>query len=101
MAGAFPNATSSDERLPHAAATEEVDDREQDDRAEQGDEQGAEVERSAQEVAAADQRAEQQAAQERADDADDDVQEDALLGVRTHDDAGQPADDTAHDECND
>ena len=37
-------------------------------------------------------------AEERADDADHDVEEDALLGVGLHHDAGQPADDPAHDQ---
>src|SRR3546814_8474010 len=51
-------------------------------------------------MAAAEEAAEQEAAKDRPDTTDDDIKENALLGVGTHHDACQPADDAAHDDCN-
>src|SRR5207342_3908782 len=53
-------------------------------------------------VGAADaEHAAQPAAQERADNADDHIEQDALLRIRPHDQAGEPADDAAHDQPDD
>src|SRR3546814_13988954 len=99
-----PRSTRTDTLLPYttlfrSSAPDEVDDREQDDRADEGRHERPPVEGVAAQMAAADQTAEQQPAEDRADATDDDVQEDALLGIGAHHDAGKPADDAAHDEC--
>src|SRR3546814_9768616 len=71
----------------YATAAEQVDDRQQDDRADQGGDESHDVEPAAHVRAAADQGGDQPAADEGADDADHDVQQDALLGIGTHDHA--------------
>ena len=83
--------------LAHGAAPNQVDDGEQDDRADERDQDGGEVER-----AAVDRRAaEQEAADQRADDADDDIQDRTLLRVRSHDHAREPTDQRADQQPND
>src|SRR5687768_5812737 len=86
--------------LADRAATEQVDDRQQQDRADEGRKQGAAVEAVAAEQGAvgAEEAAEQEAPEQRADDADDDVEQDALLRIGTHHDAREPADDAADNE---
>src|SRR5690606_28726788 len=85
----------------HAAATEQVDDGEQDDRADQRRNESHDVEACRSAGAAADERGDEPAADQCTDDADDHVEQDPLLGVRPHDQAGEPADDAAHDQPND
>src|SRR5690606_18196788 len=80
----------------HAAAPEQVDDRQQDDRA---DQRGHQVADPATEVQS--HHRQQPAAEEAADDADDDVEDDALLPIRAHEHARQPAGDTADDQHDD
>ena len=65
----------------HAAAPEQVDDGEQDDRADEGRHQRPPVEGVAAQMAAAQKTAEQPSAEDRAEATDDDVEEDALLRI--------------------
>src|SRR5690606_34776079 len=93
--------SETDSRSAHAAAPEQVDDRQQDDRADQGRDESPDAESATGAGRPADERRDQPAADQGADDADDDVEQDALLRVRLHDHAGEPADDAAHDQPND
>lgn len=79
---------------PYAAA-QQFDDPEQEHCAEERDEQRREAEVFLVDGAHAHHRGDEQAAQVCADDADDDVQERALLGIRAHHLAGEPADNAA------
>src|SRR5687768_13192928 len=88
--------------LADGAAAEEVDDGEQNDRADKRGEKDAAVEGVAHDRAlGADERPEQEAAEQRADDSDDDVEQDALLRIGAHHDAGEPADNATDDKCDD
>jgi hypothetical protein len=80
----------------HASAAEQVDDREQDDRADQSRDQVAGPAAKTQ----TDHR-QQETAQQTADDADDDVEQDALLAIGLHEHACQPACDAAHNQHDD
>lgn len=87
-------------RVPGSAPrrpTEQVDDRQQDDGADERHEDRPDRE-AVIDGANTDERRDQPAPDEGADDADDHVQKDALLSIRLHDEAGEPAHDTAHDE---
>ena len=80
-------------RLPYATASYQVDHGQQDHGAEQRPQEGFQGEALV-DVALA----EHQAGDDRADDADHDVQQDALLGVRAHDQAREPAHDATDDQ---
>ena len=84
-------------RLADRAAANEVDDRQQDDRAEQRIEEALDGDRVVERRAAA----EQETGDRRADDADDDVEKDALLSIGAHDHAGQPAANATDDQPDD
>src|SRR5687767_14559855 len=85
------------EWLRVAPPAEEVDDGEQDHRADQRHEQRPHAEVARVDGAGAEQRGEQQAADEGADDAHDDVEENALPVIGAHDHAGNPAEQAADD----
>src|SRR5882672_2395854 len=80
-----------EQRLASAAAPYQVDDREQDDRAEERDQQAAEAEVTLVDGPGAEQRCQQPAAEHCADDADDDVEKNALLRIGAHEKAREPA----------
>src|SRR6478609_4346429 len=84
--------------LAHASALDEVDDRQQHYRADDGDDETAEIERL-NGAADADQRSDHGIAENGADDADDDIPEDAHRGIASHHHARQPAGDAADDDC--
>src|SRR4051812_2916312 len=88
-------------RSARAAATDQIDDRQEDDRAEERDPEAGDAEVVLVDRAGTEHRCQQPAAQHRADDADDDVQDDALLPVGSHDHAGDPTDEAAHYKPND
>ena len=85
--------------MADAAAADQIDDPQQHhgankrpqqtDRAE-GVETGTHTEKAAEEIA-----------EKSPNDTDDDIQNDALLPIRAHDDAGQPADDAANNQSDD
>src|SRR3982751_6850729 len=85
-------------RSAHALARDEIDDREQDDGAEERDEQARRADRARVYARSADHRPDQPAAQQGTDDADDDVHGDAHAAVATHDDARQPSNHAANDQ---
>src|SRR5262245_38740881 len=89
------------ETLTDAAAPDQVDDREQDDSAEERDQQSAQAEIPLIDRPGPEQRGEQPAAQQGADDADHDVENYTLLGIGLHHHAGKPADQTSDDQPND
>src|SRR3546814_8766679 len=97
-----PRSTRTDTLFPYTTlfrSPDQIDDREQDDGADKGGHQRPPVKGVAAQMAATEDTAEQQPAEDRTDATDDDVQEDALLGIGAHHAAGKPADDAAHDEC--
>ena len=85
----------------HAAAAEQVHDRQQDDRADQRDDEAHDAQLAAVDRRRAQHRADQQTADESADDADDDVEDDPLLAIGAHDQAGEPTHDAADDQPDD
>src|SRR5687767_15101584 len=82
------------------SAPEQVDDGQQDDRAQERHQQTADAEVVLVDGPAfhPEQWSDQPAGQQRADYADDHVQHDALLRISPHDFAGDPADDASHDQ---
>src|SRR5579884_2174266 len=88
-------ATGRSDILPHDAPADQVDDRKQHDRADQR------VEKALDPNSLVDVHAAEQPRDERADDADDDVEDDSLLGVGSHDQAGEPSDNAADDQPDD
>src|SRR5687768_4166440 len=84
-------------RLADRAPANEIDDREQDDRAKERPKNVGQVQRVRIDGAAAD----DQAGDNGANDADNDIHQDTLLGVSAHDEAGEPTDNTADDDPND
>jgi len=80
-----------------AAAAEEIDDRQQDEGAQERDQQAADREVGGVDGGNAKQRGEQEPGQRGADDPDHDVENDPLLRVRSHHLAGEPAEDAADD----
>src|SRR6266545_1036707 len=88
-------------RSADGAAAEQVDDRQQDHGAHEGDQETREAEVPLRDRAGAEQRGEKRAGEKRADDADDDVEDDALLSIGPHDHAGDPADQATYDEHDD
>lgn len=84
-----------------AAAPEQVDDGQQDHRAEQGDQQRAHAEDALVDRGNAQDGRDEDAGDRGPDDAHDHVQQDALLSVRAHQEAGDPADQATHDEQHD
>jgi hypothetical protein len=76
----------------HSAAAKHIDDRQQDHRADKRDHQRAQAEIAIVDIRATDaKQAEQEPTQHCADNADDDVEQRALLRIRPHHDARQPA----------
>src|SRR5690606_23696538 len=82
------------------ARAAQVDDREQDQRAERRHHEAPGRE-AVVDGTGAQQRTDQPSTDKRTHDADDDVEQDALLSVALHDDACQPADDAADDQPDD
>src|SRR6187551_2961165 len=80
--------------LADAAAADQVDDREQDDRTDQR------IDESRHGDDLVDPASEQEGSDHRTDDPDNDVQQDALLAIRAHKHACKPADNTADHEPN-
>src|SRR5690348_14660720 len=96
-----PELPSSTRALIHsanAAPRDQVDDGQQDDRAQEGHEQTADADFAGVDRRRADDGPDQPGAQNRADDTHDDIEDDALTGITAHDEAGQPADDTTDDQ---
>jgi hypothetical protein len=83
---------------PRPPSPEEVDDREQDYRPQKRHQERADAEVALVDRAGAEERREQQAAKERTHYAHDHVEHNALLVVRLHDDAGEPAEDATDNE---
>jgi hypothetical protein len=81
----------------HAAAAEQIHDRQQDDGADQRDQERGQRDALI-DRADAEQRGHDESGEQRADDTDNDVEQDALLRVGAHDDAGEPAHHAAHDQ---
>ncbi|CDO35700.1 hypothetical protein SPHV1_2270046 [Novosphingobium sp. KN65.2] len=83
--------------LAHFPALDEVDDAEQDHRADEGDEQADD--RELLDAADDPELVGNEIADDRTDTADHDVPENAHRGIAVHDLAGQPAGNTANDQC--
>ena len=90
-----------DGRSAGAPAPHQVDDGQQDHRADQRDQQRTEAEHALVDRRNSQEGRDENAGNGRADDADDHVQQDALLPVGAHQEAGDPADQAAHDEQHD
>lgn len=90
-----------DEPSARAAAPEQVDDGQQDHRAQQGHQQRAHAEDALVDRGNAQDGRDEDAGDRGPDDAHDHVQQEALLPVRAHQQAGDPADQAAHDEQHD
>jgi len=84
-----------------ATAAQQVDDGQQDDGAQQGDCQRPDAEDALVDRRNAQDGRDEDAGDGGAHDAHDDVEQEALLSVRTHQQAGHPADQTTHDEQHD
>src|SRR4051794_38403709 len=82
--------------LPNGATPYQVDDRQQDHRADERDHQSGQVQSTVIDSWAT----QQEAADHRADDTDDNVQERALLGICPHDDTCQPTNQCAEYQPN-
>src|SRR6266550_1290002 len=83
---------ATESRLADGAPANQVDDCKQDNGAEKRIKERLDRDRLV------DAAAEQKAGDDRTDDANDDVQDNALLGVSSHDQARQPADNAANDQ---
>lgn len=91
----------ADEASARTPPAQQVHDGQQDDGTQQRDREGAEVEDTLIDRRYAQDGRDEDAGNGRPHDAHDDVEQDALLSVRTHQEAGDPADQTTHDEQHD
>jgi hypothetical protein len=85
------------------AAAHQIDYTEQDHRTDKSSEKGHRIKGIAAQMPTITdaEKPEYEAAEYRPETTDDDVEEDALLRIGTHNDAGEPADNATHDDCDD